>query len=85
MTRMRRETAVAAAGVASGLMALSFYWTFFTGPQPEKVGPVAPPRTGPLAGEPLPEFDLPTTDGDRVSKRELVSKGPFLLNLTSYT
>jgi hypothetical protein len=42
-------------------------------------------RTGPAPGERMPAFDLPTTDGARVTTSELLRRGPFLLTLGSAT
>jgi hypothetical protein len=39
---------------------------------------------GAAPGQPLPDFDLPTTDGGRLRKRDLLGK-PLLLILGSYT
>lgn len=40
---------------------------------------------GPSPGEPMPDFDLPTTDGGRVSKDDFVGERPLLLIFSSYT
>jgi len=42
-------------------------------------------RGGPYPGQTLPDFDLPTTDGDRVHKRDFVGRRPLLLTCTSIT
>jgi hypothetical protein len=42
-------------------------------------------RAGPRPGEPMPEFDLPTTDGDRVRKSDFVGRRPLLLTMGSVT
>ena len=39
---------------------------------------------GPRPGEPFPDFDLPTTEGGRLSKHELAG-GPFALIFASVT
>lgn len=40
---------------------------------------------GPSPGEPLPDFDLPTTRGGRVSKRDFLGRTPFMLTFASFT
>src|SRR6056297_792346 len=40
---------------------------------------------GPRPGESFPDFDLPTTDGDRVSKQDLVGQRPLLVTFSSIT
>jgi hypothetical protein len=40
---------------------------------------------GPAPGEPMPEFDLPTTDGGHVRKRDFVGQRPLLLTFGSVT
>ena len=40
---------------------------------------------GPEPGEPMPDFDLPTTDGGRVRQSDFVGHGPLLLTLGSFT
>ncbi|MDP9357200.1 MAG: redoxin domain-containing protein [Chloroflexota bacterium] len=42
-------------------------------------------RGGPYPGQPLPDFDLPTTDGGCVHKRDFVGRRPLLLTCTSIT
>lgn len=42
-------------------------------------------RGGPHLGLPLPDFDLPTADGDRVRKRDFAGRRPLLLTCTSIT
>ena len=42
-------------------------------------------RAGPAPGEPMPAFDLPTTDDTRVTTADLLGRGPFLLTLGSAT
>lgn len=39
---------------------------------------------GPGPGERLPDFDLPTADGGRLTKRDLAGK-PFVLIFSSFT
>ncbi len=39
---------------------------------------------GAVPGQPLPDFDLPTTDGGRRRRRDLLGK-PLLLIFASYT
>lgn len=39
---------------------------------------------GPGSGDPLPAFDLPTTDGRRLTKAELTGR-PFVLLFGSFT
>lgn len=40
---------------------------------------------GPAPGEEFPDFDLPTTDGQRLSRDDLLSRGPALITLASFT
>jgi peroxiredoxin len=40
---------------------------------------------GPSPGEPMPDFELATTDGGRVSKNAFVGERPLLLVFSSYT
>lgn len=40
---------------------------------------------GPRPGEPMPEFDLPTTDGGRLRKGDYVGRRPLLLTFGSFT
>ncbi|MDQ4105629.1 MAG: hypothetical protein M3157_00430 [Actinomycetota bacterium] len=40
---------------------------------------------GPSPGEPMPDFELSTTDGGRVSKSDFVGERPLLLVFSSYT
>lgn len=40
---------------------------------------------GPVPGKPMPDFDLPTTDGGRVRKRDFVTQRPLLLTFASVT
>ncbi len=40
---------------------------------------------GPSPGEPVPYFDLPTTDGGRISKGDFVGERPLLLVFGSFT
>jgi peroxiredoxin len=42
-------------------------------------------RGGPSPGEPVPDFDLPTTDGGRVRKSDFVGRRPLLLTFGSIT
>lgn len=42
-------------------------------------------RRGPRPGEPMPDFDLPTTADGRVRKRDFVGRRPLLLTCTSIT
>lgn len=42
-------------------------------------------RTGPRPGEPMPDFDLPTTDGGRVQKSSFAGRIPLLLTMGSVT
>ncbi len=42
-------------------------------------------RGGPPPGRALPEFDLPTTDGDRLRKSDFVGQRPLLLSFASIT
>lgn len=41
--------------------------------------------SGPSPGLPMSEFDLPTTDGDRVRKSDFVGQRPLLLTFASIT
>jgi hypothetical protein len=40
---------------------------------------------GPPPGEPMPDFDLPATDGGRVRKSDFVGERPLLLIFGSVT
>jgi hypothetical protein len=40
---------------------------------------------GPTPGQPLPDFDLPTTAGDHLRKRDVVNRRPLLFTLASIT
>jgi hypothetical protein len=42
-------------------------------------------RGGPPPGLPIPDFDLPTTSGDRVRKSDFVGRRPLLLTFASIT
>ena len=42
-------------------------------------------RAGPRPGEPMPDFDLPTTEGGRLRKRDFVGVKPLLLTFGSVT
>lgn len=42
-------------------------------------------RGGPLPGQQMPDFDLPTTDGGRIRKGDFVGRRPLLLVLASIT
>ena len=42
-------------------------------------------RGGPTPALPMPEFDLPTTDGDRLRKSDFVGQRPLLLTFASIT
>lgn len=42
-------------------------------------------RGGPRPGEPMPGFDLPSTDDTRIRKRDFVGRRPLLLTCTSIT
>ncbi len=42
-------------------------------------------RRGPAPGEPMPDFDVPTTDGDRVRKQDFVGRRSLLLTFGSVT
>lgn len=42
-------------------------------------------RGGPRPGEPMPDFDLPTPEGDRIRKSDFVGKKPLLLTFGSAT
>lgn len=42
-------------------------------------------RAGPPPGEPMPDFDLPATDGGRITKADFVGKKPLLLTMGSFT
>jgi hypothetical protein len=39
----------------------------------------------PAPGEPFPDFDLPTTDGDRVRKADYVGRRPMFMVAASFT
>ncbi len=41
--------------------------------------------SGPRPGDPLPEFDLATTEGARISKKEILAERPLMLVFGSYT
>ena len=40
---------------------------------------------GPYPGQQLPDFDLPTTDGAHIRKRDFVNRRPLLLTFASIT
>lgn len=40
---------------------------------------------GPEPGQPMPDFDLPTTDGDRVRRSDFVGSRPLLVAFASFT
>jgi hypothetical protein len=40
---------------------------------------------GPQPGEPMADFDLETTDGERIRKRDLAGRRPLLLAFASFT
>jgi hypothetical protein len=40
---------------------------------------------GPAPGEPMPDFEVETTDGDRIRKRDVVGQRPLLLAFASFT
>lgn len=42
-------------------------------------------RTGPRPGEPMPDFELLTTDGGHVRKEDFVGKKPLLVTMGSFT
>lgn len=42
-------------------------------------------RAGPRPGEPMPDFDLPNTDGGRVRKSDFVGRQPLLMSMGSVT
>ena len=42
-------------------------------------------RGGPFPGQPMPDFDLPTTEGGRLRKRDFVGRRPLLIACTSIT
>jgi hypothetical protein len=42
-------------------------------------------KTGPGPGQPFPDFDLPTTDGMRLTKQDLLAGKPVLLTMGSFT
>lgn len=42
-------------------------------------------RSGPGPGEEFPDFDLPTADGGRITRGELLEEGPALVTLGSFT
>lgn len=42
-------------------------------------------RSGPYPGEPFPDFDLPTADGGRITRSQLLERGPALVTLGSFT
>lgn len=41
--------------------------------------------SGPYPGDPFPDFDLPTADGSRITRAELIADGPALITLSSFT
>lgn len=41
--------------------------------------------SGPELGEDFPAFDLPTTEGERLSLEDLLGERPVLFTLASYT
>lgn len=43
------------------------------------------PAESPAPGQPFPDFDLPTTDSDRVRKDDFVGRQPMLMVAASYT
>lgn len=43
------------------------------------------PPGSPAPGEPFPDFDLPTTDGGRLGKADIVGKRPMFMVAASYT
>ncbi|HEV2124141.1 MAG TPA: hypothetical protein VGW38_15365 [Chloroflexota bacterium] len=42
-------------------------------------------RGGPRPGEPVPDFDLPTTSGGRVRREDFVGRQPLLMTFGSIT
>lgn len=40
---------------------------------------------GPDPGQPFPDFDLPTTDGGRITRRDTIGAKPWLMVFSSYT
>lgn len=40
---------------------------------------------GPAPGQPFPDFDLPTTDGGRITRRDTIGGRPLLMVFSSYT
>lgn len=40
---------------------------------------------GPVPGQPMPDFDLPSTDGGRVRRRDFAGEQPLLLTFGSVT
>lgn len=40
---------------------------------------------GPMPGQEVPDFDLPTTDGGRVRKADFLGRRPLLLTFASVT
>ncbi|MEV8310854.1 hypothetical protein AB0P36_26750 [Streptomyces flavidovirens] len=42
-------------------------------------------HAGPQPGEEMPDFDLSTVDGGRVTKSDFVGRGPLLLTMGSVT
>lgn len=40
---------------------------------------------GPGPGEPFPDFELPTTDGGRLTRTEMLARGPALVTTGSFT
>jgi len=43
------------------------------------------PAGSPAPGEPFPDFDLPTTDGGRLRKADLVGQRPMFMVAASFT
>lgn len=42
-------------------------------------------QAGPRPGQPFPEFELPTVDGETVSRADFVEKQPMLMIFSSFT
>ena len=42
-------------------------------------------RGGPKPGHPIPDFDLPATDGGRVTRADYLGERPVLIVFGSYT
>lgn len=40
---------------------------------------------GPAPGEEFPDFDLPTADGERLTREQLLARGPALITIGSFT